>query len=141
MRLLRFSGKLNEIILSPGVDLVVFEAARHAMPKMQGALVVQAEMQGVLKALCEEKRIEYRGYSPSEIKKHATGKGNCGKQAMQIAALKRFGKAVGDNEADALWLLDLAMRDYLSASDVLALSGQVDIPRVDIPANVPRGTS
>ena len=130
MRLLRFTGKLVEVMRSPGVDLVVFEAARHAMPKMQGTLVVQAEMQGVLKALCEERLIEYRGYSPSEIKKHATGKGNANKQAMQRAAMKRFGKAVGDNEADALWLLDLATRDY-----ALALSGQTDIPRVDIRRN------
>ena len=113
MRLLRFTGKLVEVMRSPGVDLVVFEAARHAMPKMQGALVVQAEMQGVLKTLCEARKIEYRGYSPSEIKKHATGTGNANKRAMQGAALKRFGKACGDNEADALWLLDLATRDYM----------------------------
>lgn len=108
MRLIRLSGKLCEIKKSAGVDVVVFEAARNASPKMQGALVVQATLQGVIVHWCEENGIEYRGYSPSEIKKHATGKGNASKDAMVAAARERFGSVIDDNEADAIWLLDLA---------------------------------
>jgi Holliday junction resolvasome RuvABC endonuclease subunit len=116
MRVLRLSAKLREIIETTGVELVVFEAARHAGAKMQGALVVQAELQGVIKLVCEERGVEFRGYSPSELKKHATGKGNANKAAMQAAALAKFGKEVGDNEADALWLLDLAARDVCAGT-------------------------
>ncbi len=107
MRLIRLRGKLNEMIKSVGVDLVVFEAARHAASN--GALVVQAEIQGVLKLWCEDNHIEYRGYSPTEIKKHATGKGVGKKEAMVAAAKAKWpGKEIpDDNAADALWVLDL----------------------------------
>lgn len=109
MRLIRFRSKLNEFC-DVGVDLVVFEAARNCAPKMQGALVVQSEIQGVLKAWCHDHGIEYRGYSPTELKKHATGKGNANKQAMVAAAQARWPGVtlIDDNHADALWLLDLA---------------------------------
>jgi len=115
MRLVRLVGKLNglhESATGP-LDLLVFEAARHAGPKMQGALVVQAEIQGVIKQWCESKRIQYRGYSPSEIKKHATGKGNANKEKMMEAARANWpDRAIGDdNEADALWILDFAQKE------------------------------
>ena len=111
MRLIRLRGKLDEIHRLTPVKVLVFEAARHAAPKMQGALVVQAEIQGVIKSWCEDNSIEYRGYSPSEIKKHATGKGNANKAAMKKAAIEKFGRVEDDNEADALWLLDLAKKE------------------------------
>jgi len=114
MRLIRLISKLNELAKSVGVDLVVFEAARHAAPGMQGALVVQAELQGVLKSWCIQNQVEFRGYSPSEIKKHACGKGNVGKDQMLEAAEKQWPDVnVEDhNQADALWMLDLAMKEY-----------------------------
>ena len=114
MRLIRLEGKLDEIKESVGVDLVVFEAQRGGLPGRMGALVVQAEIQGVLKRWCEASKIEYRGYSPGEIKKHATGKGNSGKDEMMAAAEIRWPgkKFVDDNEVDALFLLDLAQQEY-----------------------------
>lgn len=117
MRLIRLEGKLNEVFSGSGIDLVVYEAARHAAPKMQSALVIQAMIQGVLVAWCEKKGLQYRGYSPSEIKKHATGKGNASKDQMIAAAKKKFNLTGDDNEADALWLLDLAKRDYANVKN------------------------
>jgi len=112
MRLIRLEGKINEVQRDVGVDLVVYEAARHAAPKMQGALVVQAMLQGVLVAWCEKNQIEYRGYSPSEIKRRATTKGNASKDAVFKAAQARWSNVRDHNEADALWLLDLALQEY-----------------------------
>lgn len=112
MRLIRLRAKLEEVLKSGPVDLVVFEAARHAGPGMQGALVVQATLQGVLIVWAEDHQIEYRGYSSKEIKKFATGKGNASKAQMVKAAEMKFGRVGDDNEADALWLLALAQRDY-----------------------------
>jgi len=112
MKLVRLRGKLNEFLTAGQIGLVVFEAARHCAPKMQGALVVQAELQAVIKLWCQDNAIEYRGYSPSEIKKHATGKGNANKQMMVDAARLRWPAVEDDNEADARWLLDLAMGEY-----------------------------
>jgi len=46
MRLVRFRAKLQEMLASCApIGAVVFEAARHGNPKMQGALVVQSELQ------------------------------------------------------------------------------------------------
>lgn len=114
MRFIRLNGKLNEIKQSAGVDLLVYEAARHAAPKMQGALVVQAEIQGVLVLWCEQNGVEYRGVSPSEIKKHATGKGNANKDAMIAAAKAKWPEKLiaDDNTADALWILDFSSCQY-----------------------------
>lgn len=112
MRLIRLEGKLNEIQNAGALNLCVFEAARHAAPKMQGALVVQSEFQAVIKLWCEKQKIAYRGYSPAEIKKHATGKGNANKAAMVAAAKARWPQVGDDNEADALWILDLATKEY-----------------------------
>ncbi len=108
-RLMRLRGKLSETAAALGVDLVVFEAARHGAPKMQGALVVQAELQGNIKSWCIQHDVEYRGRSPAEIKKHATGKGNANKDAMLAAAMAKWPviDIVDHNQADALWLLSL----------------------------------
>jgi Holliday junction resolvasome RuvABC endonuclease subunit len=110
MRLMRLRGKLNELIKGVGVDVVYYEAARNAGPKMQGALVVQAEIQGVIVLWCEDNMVEYRGVSPSEVKKHATGKGNAGKDQMIAAAQAKWPEigSMDDNTADALWILDMA---------------------------------
>lgn len=115
MRLIRFNKKLHEIYESVGIDLLAYEAARNAGPKMQGALVVQSELQGVLKLFCEKKRIDYIGLSPSEIKKHATGKGNANKEAMVEAASGKFigTDILDDNHADALHILDFIKVRYL----------------------------
>lgn len=112
MRLVRFKAKLREMF-DAGIDLLVYEAARNAGPKMQGALVVQSELQGVLKEWCESVGITYRGYSPSEIKKHACGKGNANKAAMVQTAVQRYGmEGSDDNQADAICLLMLALDEY-----------------------------
>ena len=114
MKLIRLVGKLNEIRESVGIDLLAFEAARHAMPGMQGALVCQAEIQGVVKHWCEENKIEYRGYSSKEIKKFSVGTGNANKEKMVAEAKRRWPdvEIQDDNMADAMLLLALVMSEY-----------------------------
>lgn len=124
MRLIRLVSKLDEIIaLRPGLDLVVFEAARHGAPQMQGALVVHAEIQGQVKVWCERCKVQYRGYSPKEVKMHATGKGNASKDVMVEAAVDRWPSVeiADDNQADALWLLDLAQTEYAKGQQTPAM--------------------
>jgi Holliday junction resolvasome RuvABC endonuclease subunit len=110
MRLIRFRAKVNEIIECEHINLVVFErpGGQHV-----GAVIVQSELQGQLKVICEDARIPYRGYSSQEIKKFATGKGNSGKPLMIAVAQEKLGYiGKNDNEADALWLLELAKSEY-----------------------------
>ena len=60
-------------------------------------------------AWCEHHQIAYQGVPVGTIKKHATGKGNAGKEAV-IAAMRAKGYPVNDdNEADALALLHWAI--------------------------------
>jgi Holliday junction resolvasome RuvABC endonuclease subunit len=116
MKLLRLEAKLNEVAASvtAPLKLVVYEAARNALPKMQGSLVHQAKLQAIIERWCTEKGIDYKGYSPTEIKRFATGKGNANKEAMKSAAQLKFPsvKILDDNHADALLLLRLAERDF-----------------------------
>lgn len=121
MRLIRLRSKLEAIQKAGKPHLIIFEAARHSAPKMQGALCVAAKIQGQVEVFCLDNDIEFRGYSPSEIKKHATGKGNANKAKVLEAARTRWpDRAIeDDNEADAMWLLDLAEGEYSSeASNV-----------------------
>lgn len=110
MRLIRFRAKLCEIIASERINLIVYErpGGRHT-----GAIIVQSELQGQIKIICEDTHIDYRAYSSQEIKKFATGKGNCGKPLMIATAKEKLNyQGCNDNEADALWLLELAKSEY-----------------------------
>lgn len=110
MRLIRFRAKLNEVITDESINLVVFERPGGFH---KGAMIVQSELQSVVKVICEDKEIPYRAYSSQEIKKFATGKGNANKEKMIAAASQKLGyKGDNDNEADALWLLQLAKSEY-----------------------------
>ena len=115
MKLVRLRSKLEEM-RKLGIDLIVFEAARNAMPKMQGALVHQAKLQAVIELFAQDHEINYRGYSPAELKKFATGKGNANKAAMIAAVSKRWGPTSDDNEADAIALMHLALTEYASVT-------------------------
>jgi Holliday junction resolvasome RuvABC endonuclease subunit len=110
MRLIRLRAKLQEIIQSEHINLVVFERPGGMF---KAAIIVQSEIQGQIKTVCEDAHIEYRAYSSTEIKKFATGKGNAGKPAMIKAAKDKLGyPGDNDNEADALWILELAKSEY-----------------------------
>jgi Holliday junction resolvasome RuvABC endonuclease subunit len=104
MRYLRFKRWLTEIKQSAdGLDAVYFEEVRrHAgvdAAHAYGGFMAQ------LTAWCEHHGIPYQGVPVGTIKKHATGKGNAGKQEM-AAAMQALGFLPGDdNEADALALL------------------------------------
>lgn len=110
MRLIRLRSKLMEVIELEKINLVVFERPGGFH---KGAMIVQSELQGQIKVVCEDLTIPYRAYSSQEIKKFATGKGNAGKPVMIAAAKSKLGyTGNNDNEADALWILELAKSEY-----------------------------
>lgn len=115
IRLLKLRRNLQAILETSGIDFVVFEAARYAGADAQRALIVQSELQGVLKLWCEQRGLDYKGYSSNVIKKHATNNGNASKRMMVDAAITKWGRPfedTDDNEVDALWLLDLAKKEF-----------------------------
>jgi hypothetical protein len=104
MRYLRFKRWLTEIkTVATDIHAVYFEEVRrHAGVD---AAHVYGGLMATLTAWCEHHNIPYQGVPVGTIKKHATSKGNAGKNAV-IAAMRAKGHPVmDDNEADALALL------------------------------------
>ena len=109
MRVVRFKSKVRELIKMEEINLVSYErpAGFH-----KSSIMVASEMVGAfLKDLCIEIGVEYACYSATEIKKFATGKGNANKEAMIKAAIVLGFTPQDDNEADAIHLYNLSIKD------------------------------
>ena len=108
MRFLRFRSWLDHLeFAAKKIDLLHFEEVRrHAgtdTAHIYGGFLAH------LTAWCELKHIPYQGVPVGTIKRHATGKGNAGKEAV-IAAMRSKGfNPEDDNEADALAILSWAI--------------------------------
>ncbi|CUW37103.1 putative Polynucleotidyl transferase (phage related) [Magnetospirillum sp. XM-1] len=109
MRYLRFRSWLDHLLSSAKeIGSVCFEEVRrHAgtdAAHLYGGFLAH------LSAWCELNHIPYQGVPVGTIKRHTTGKGNAGKDAV-IAAMRSKGfTPEDDNEADALailtWVID-----------------------------------
>lgn len=115
MRYLRFGRWLDDLQGARPVGSIYFEEVRrHAGVDAAHAY---GGFLATLTAWCESRRIPYAGIPVGTIKRHATGKGNAGKDDM-IAAMRRAGHAPGDdNEADALALLSYAREFFPLTSE------------------------
>lgn len=106
MRYLRFRREfLNKL---SAVQEVRFEQVRRHTGT--DAAHVYGGLMATLMAWCEEHSIPYKGVGVGEIKKHWTGKGNANKATMIKVAIERGFNPIDDNEADALALLDFAIK-------------------------------
>lgn len=112
MRYVRLEHYIRQI--SPGM-IYYEEVRRH---KGTDAAQIYGGIVAVIQTFCEsgtDRKIPYAGIPVGTIKKWATTKGNAGKPAMIEAAADRFGyTGTDDNTADALWLLDYALRNLLA---------------------------
>lgn len=118
MKLIRFESKLREIIRGVGVDVIVFEAVSVASGKAANlsGTKLGAALTGIIQRVCEEPNSpECKSYNLQTIKAHALrGKeGPRDKDAMLDAAKNRWTDIdIEDhNQADALWMLDLALEE------------------------------
>ena len=113
MRLIRFEAKLREFVGM--VDVIVFEQVTVGSGRRANfdSTKLQCKLQAIIEYLVESSPgIEHVGYNPQTIKSHAlSGKeGKRDKAAMISAAKERWPEyeIEDDNQADAMWLLDLA---------------------------------
>lgn len=115
MRFLRFRRWLNEVAAGHGpFEQIVFEEVRNH--KGVDAAHVYGGLMGVLTAWCEENQVPYEAIPVGTIKRHWSGKGNCGKDDMILASRRRGLDPEDDNEADAQALFDFVMtRDRVPA--------------------------
>jgi Holliday junction resolvasome RuvABC endonuclease subunit len=68
---------------------------------------------GAVRASLLRAFVPYALIPPASLKKYATGVGNCGKTAMAIAALKRHGREIPDEDQCDAWWLRAAGLDHL----------------------------
>jgi Holliday junction resolvasome RuvABC endonuclease subunit len=117
MRFLRFKRWLTEIkSQADGIGALYFEEVRrHASTDAAHAY---GGFLATLTAWCEHHQIPYQGVPVGTIKKHATGRGNAGKDQVIIAVRSRGHAPVDDNEADALALLHWAIQDHGAGQEV-----------------------
>lgn len=110
MRVVRFKAKLKELITIESIQLISYErpAGLH-----KSSIMVASEMIGVMKDLCVESGIDLACYSSKEIKKFATGNGNASKSDMINSARNLGYNPSDDNEADAIHLYRLTVKDIL----------------------------
>lgn len=107
MKFINWRAALSNLLFE--VDLVAYEDVKHHTG------VEAAHCYGGLKAMlleeCDRRKIPYQSFTPGQIKKHATGKGNADKMAMMSAAAHKWPDqpVIDDNHSDALWLLDLTL--------------------------------
>lgn len=108
MKHLRFRKLVQEIVELEGIDMIAYEKPSGRFIKAVSSV---SELVGILLAFCAESGLEHTGFTVSEIKKHATGKGNANKEAMIASAEVKWcdTKIIDDNHADALWIYDLAL--------------------------------
>lgn len=111
MRYLRFKQWLNQLYTSSGdIGAVYFEEVRRHIGT--DAAHVYGGFMAHLTAWCEARQIPYKGVPVGTIKKHATGSGSASKDLMIEAAREIAAYSVeDDNEADAICLLDLAIKE------------------------------
>ena len=108
MSMLRFITWLGELHVSAGpLAIVYFEEVRAH--KGTAAAHTYGAFLGQLSAWCEANRVAYAGVPVATIKKHATGKGNAGKDLVIAAMRARGFDPHDDNEADALAILQWAL--------------------------------
>ena len=95
------------IRLMTGCDLIVYERVRRH-EGVQAAHCYGA-LKGAMESVAYSLGKDVRSLEVAHIKRHATGKGNATKHAMLAAAVRRGWNPTTFDQADALWILDLAM--------------------------------
>ena len=108
MRVVRFKAKVNEMIKIESINLIAYE---RVAGKQNAAISVISEMVGQLKLICIEQGIDLACYSAKEIKKFATGNGNASKDLMVKTAIAQGYNPIDDNEADAIFIYNLTIKD------------------------------
>jgi len=109
MRYRNLRAWLSEMHEKGSFEVIAYEQAHH---RGGHATEVLLGMATIVQAWAAEFGVDVTSRHSSQIKKHALGKGKGTKLAMMLACEKKFGfEPETDDEADALWLLDLVQKD------------------------------
>lgn len=93
----------------PLIKYAVIEAPAYDKPQQADLL---GQVRGIFLLLCYDRNIPILLASPTSVKKFATGTGSAEKEAMVKSAQSQWpnweGSAKKDDEADALWMAEIA---------------------------------
>lgn len=112
MRWLRLRSYLTQVLIDlrdEHIELLAYEEVRRHLGT--DAAHLYAGCVTVLQTWCEDRAVPYTGIPVGTVKKLATGSGRADKEAMVLAAQRRWPEAdvTDDNQADALWIAEAAM--------------------------------
>lgn len=99
----------------PGVTLVVMEGRITPPADAVQTAMDLAELRGVINYGLHVKHIPKVDVHPGTLKVYATGSGRASKADMEVAARGRLGDhlhVANDDEADAAWLVAIALHHY-----------------------------
>lgn len=105
MRFVRFRAWLENILDLLQPDIVVYEQAHY---RGGAATEVCVGLVTRIQEICAKRGIDYTTYHSGTIKKFACGNGRASKDDMIKAAEEKWGENLTENEADALWILEIA---------------------------------
>jgi len=112
MRFIRFNAWFCEMLDLVNPKITVYEMAHlrggHASEVLQGMVTL-------IQINCAKKNIQYTSVHSMSLKKFATGSGKASKDMMLKLAKEKFHPGIiDDNEADALWILEWAIKEFKS---------------------------
>jgi len=109
MRFVRFNYWLRDIIAVTQPEIVVYE-----MPHQRGGAPTEVllGMTTRIQEKCDLSNIEYTQVHSATLKKFATGSGRASKVDMLRTARTKWGAVEDDNQADALWMLEWAKKEF-----------------------------
>lgn len=121
----------NVIAHAVDVDVVIIEG--YSYGSKGRAITGLAELGGVIRYRLENLGIPYTVAAPTSLKRYATGKGNSKKEVVLAEAIRRLGyQGASLDEADALWLFEMAADHYLGTRNVPA-SHAVALDKIEWP--------
>lgn len=112
MVFVRFNAWLKKMIAHHLPEVVVYE-----MPHHRGGAATQVlyGMTTRIQERCDLCNIQYTAIHSATLKKFATGKGNAKKDIMITKAREKWGDIADSNEADALWMMEMAKEEFEGA--------------------------
>ncbi|MGH6920762.1 MAG: crossover junction endodeoxyribonuclease RuvC, partial [Geminicoccaceae bacterium] len=114
--------------------IVVIEGAAFGVAR-GNALVSLGELRGVVRVALFEAGLPVVEVAPASLKRYASGRGNASKADVLVAAVKRLGyTGSSDDEADALWLLAMALDQYDEIRSPVPKAQREALSRVGWPA-------
>ena len=118
IRLRTFKELIDKAIQEWGCDCIAYEQASYGAGGRKGeggvqwqTIVFHNQLRGIIELVSQERMIKCQAFHPSTIKAFATGNGRAKKEQMIAACITHYKfKPIDDNEADAVFILELAKR-------------------------------